>query len=144
MCLQMAAWTGSPEEAGHSGPSQPSDPYSPSSSNSSDEEDELEALRRAIMAPLAPEESDDLLNSGHLSEIASSNNRSIEAIQRHMLSCLPQLSSNLPALPRHLSKDRGRPQPRSRRARRREQYRALQKLYSKNRSEAVLAAIDGT
>ena len=139
-----AARTGSLEDAGHPGLPQPSDPSSPSSSNSSDEEDDLEALRRAIMAPLAPEESDDRLFPGLLTEIASSNNRSMEEIQRHITLCLPQLSSDPPAPPRHLSRDRGRPQPRSRRARRREQYRALQKFYSKNRNKAVLAAIDGT
>ena len=105
-----AVQTGSPEEA------RPSDPSSPSSSDSSNEEDDLEALRRSIMTPLVTEESDDCLNPGLLIEIASSNRRSMEAIQGHMVLCLPQLSSDLPALPRHLSRERGRPQPRSRRA----------------------------
>ena len=81
-----AVQTGSPEEA------RPSDPSSPSSSDSSNEEDDLEALRR-------PEESDDRLNPG--------NRRSMEAIQGHMVLCLPQLSSDLPAPPRHLSRDQG-------------------------------------
>ena len=104
------------------------------------EEDDLEALIRAIMAPLTTEESDDRYNLGLLIEIASSNRRSIEAIQGHMVLYLPQFSSDLPSPPRHPSKGPGAAStevPQS------SEMGTVQST-ALQRSKAVLAAIDGT
>ena len=124
------------------GPPAP-DPPDPSGSSSDEEEDDLEALRQAILAPLSLEEADDRLSPEQLQAIARGNNRTLEAIDRHMTSCLANIA--LPPLPNRGPRERPeRSPPRNQRARRRHEFRSFQNLYRKSKSKAVKAAIDGT
>lgn len=131
-----------PEGGGGPGPPSPSD--SSSSASSLAEDDAIGALFRAVTCPLSPDEdADDRLAPGPIRELALAGRLSMNNLNGLMSRVLRSLSDGDPA-PNRQGGGGGRPPPRSRRARRRAAYGRLQKMWSRNRTEACRVALEGT
>ena len=126
-------------------PRAPPDPSDPSSDESEDSVvDPLEKLREAIKLPLSDEEErDERLNPRRLIELAEVGALSAESAEAHIRGVLEGITT--PAPPRRPARTNRRPQPRlSNRRRRRQAYRHLQYLYSKDRSKAAESVLRRT